>query len=269
MLLRVARIVAAVFVGYLLLVFVLQRSVIYPGRRQGAAPPAPTTPPGFERVWLDPGGMRVEALYLPPPAGSDRPTAALLFAHGNAEVIDDWPPMLRLASRLGVATMVVEYPGYGRSEGEPSEESIASAMASAFDWLAARPAVDAQHIVAYGRSLGGGAAATLVGRRPLAALVLQSTFTGVARMAAARLIPPFVVRDHFDNLGAVQRFDGPVLVMHGDHDGLIPPAHGQRLAGAARDGRVVRYDCGHNDCPPDAERWLEDLREFMRDRGVL
>jgi fermentation-respiration switch protein FrsA (DUF1100 family) len=80
-------------------------------------------------------------------------------------------------------------------------------------------------------------------------------------------MPGFLVRYPLDNLAAVRRFQGPVLVQHGTADGTVPYAHGRQLAEAAPDGELLTYDCGHNDCPWD--RQMGDLVRFLRERGIL
>ena len=110
----------------------------------------------------------------------------------------------------------------------------------------------------------GGRACALARQRPLAALVLSAGFTGVGAYARRYLLPSLLVRHSFDNEGAVRAFRGPVLVQHGTRDRTIPFAHGERLAA---DGRLIRYECGHNDYP-----WgpmLEDVIAFLRERGIL
>jgi len=268
-LLRYALLAAALYTVYAVAVFFLQRSMLFAGRRRGPKPAPGELASGIERVWLPIAEGRVEAYYLRPPEGSALPAPALLFAHGNAELIDDWPDLLEELRTLGLALLLVEYPGYGRSDGEPTERSVRETMEVAFDWLAARAEVDRQRIIGYGRSLGGGAICTLVGRRPLAALVLQSTFTGVRSFAAGMLLPGVLVRDPFDNLAAVARFQGPVLVVHGSRDEVIAYAHGQRLAAAVKRGRLRTYDSMHNDCPPDWDAFRDDLRSFLVEHRLL
>jgi uncharacterized protein len=142
-------------------------------------------------------------------------------------------------------------------------------MLAGYDHLAARPEIDRARIIGFGRSLGGGAVCTLVGRRPLAALVLTSTFTSARPFAAGMLVPGFLARDPFDNLAAVQRFDGPILIAHGRRDSVIPYAHGEQLARAARHVRFVSYDADHNDCPPEWSVFALELRAFLEQHGLL
>jgi hypothetical protein len=250
--------------GYLGLAYAFQRSVLFP------RPPRPQVSPAEGRPDVDVAWLgtdrAVEAWYLAPTgAGNDRPAPVLVFAHGNGELIDYWLGEFEVVRGWGLGVLLVEYPGYGRSGGDPSEASIARTMAAAYDYVAARPDVDPERIVAYGRSVGGGAAGALVRQRSVAALVLESSFTSVRRMARRHLLFGPFVRDPFDTLGAVGEFEGPVLVIHGREDRLIPPAHGSTLAEGAPNGELVWLDCGHNDCP----RPWKELRGFLERQGIL
>lgn len=259
MLLAVLLLVAAVVAGVVMLAFALQRSALFPARAAGPMSPGDRVP-GAEVVDLD----GVETWYLPPPRGH-RPAAALVFTHGNGELVDDWLLDMTVPRSWGLGVLLVEYPGYGRSTGRPSEASITRTMLAAWDHLAARPEVDPDRIVAYGRSLGGGAACALAARRPVAAIVLESSFTGVRPMARAFGLPGPLVRDPFDNLSVVRGFDRPVLILHGVRDGVIPVRHARRLHAAAPHSEMELLDCGHNDCPRPWPR----IRRFLAENGFL
>ena len=95
-------------------------------------------------------------------------------------------------------------------------------------------------IIGYGRSLGGGAIAQLAARRPLAALVLESTFTSLDDMVRAYGVPRWLVVNHFDTRAVLAKYPGPVLILHGTHDGVIPGRACPRAAQAvAAIGRCI------------------------------
>jgi fermentation-respiration switch protein FrsA (DUF1100 family) len=224
-----------------------QRRLLFPLRRAGDAS-ARLAAVGGEPVWLEAGGVRSEAWFLP---ARDRtsPGPLLIYTHGNGELIDDWVDGFETPRGWGMNVLLVEYPGYGRSGGAPSERSIRAAMLAAYDWASARPEVDPKRIVGYGRSLGGGAICALAGQRPLEALVLESTFTSVRALAKRLGVPGFLVLDPFDNLALVRGFDGPILVLHGTRDEVIPVEQGKALHAAAARSELELLGCGHNDCP--------------------
>ena len=213
-------------------------------------------------------GGRVEAWYLSP-AGNVKPEPAIIFAHGNAEHIDDLPLEFYPIAALGIGVLLVEYPGYGRSPGAPSEASITAAMIAAYDDLVSRPEVDPSRVVLYGRSLGGGAVCALAARRPVAAMILVSTFTSVRSFARRYGVPGFLVRDPFDNLSVVKTYSQPLLVVHGRHDDVISYSHGETIFNAAPLGELLSYECAHNDCPPNPDRFVRDLADFLERSGII
>jgi hypothetical protein len=256
-----------IYAAYCVLLFFVQRQVIFPRYMIPTPPPPDFKTLRIEPWWLETSFGKVEAWYLPP-AAAEKPAPAVIFAHGNGELIDYWPNELGRFSEMGIGLLLVEYPGYGRSDGSPSQESIAETFTLAYDRLAVRTDVDPARIVLFGRSLGGGAVCDLALKRPSAALILMSCFESVSAFAVRYLAPAFLIRDPFDNLSAVRRYHGPVLVLHGQFDEVIPFGHGQALHAAAQDGKMIVYEAGHNDCPPDWAVFWRDVEEFLRANGI-
>ena len=255
------------YAGYCGLLFALQRSLVFPGAGRRSPSSLEQQLPNRQVIWIETSFGRVESWYFPL---RDRrtPAPAVIIAHGNAETVPDLAPFFLPFNDLGLAILLVEYPGYGRSGGSPSQETVTETFVAAHDSLATRPEIDAARISACGRSLGGGAVCALAEKRPLTSLILLSTFTSLRTMSRRFLAPGFLVRDPFDNLSVVRSFTGPVLVVHGSEDGLIPHDHGERLAAAAPRGRLVTYLCGHNDCPPDWGVFWREVAGFLGRGGA-
>ncbi len=241
--------------GYWLFLFLSQRRIMFPLPSTAGAPPRPSD---AHQVWLPLESGRTEAWYFAPLVPTVKPAPLLLFAHGNAELMDYWPDLFHDPRRWGMAVLLVEYPGYGRSEGHPAESTIRSAFLAAYDWATAHDEVDPERIVGYGRSLGGGAIGLLTRERPLAAIILESAFASTRPFAARFGAPGFLVRDPFDTAEAVKAFDGPLLVLHGEFDDIIPTKHGRELA-AVGNGELHLLPCGHNDCPRSWDLVLDFL----------
>lgn len=259
-----------IYAAYCSLLFLMQRRIMYPHSMIPLPAESAPTIPGIETIWLNTGFGKVEAWFLPPAVdGSLSPAPAVIFGHGNGEIIDYWPIELQRFTRLGIGLLLVEYPGYGRSEGSPSQDSITATFVEAFDTLAARKDIDASRIIFLGRSLGGGAVCALAQKRPSAALILMSTFTGVRPMAIRYLAPPFLVRDTFDNLSVVRDYPNPVLIIHGRRDTIIPFTHGQKLHEASQHSEMIVYNAGHNDCPPDWNVFWKDVEGFLKKNGLI
>ena len=263
---------AALYSAYVGVLYFAQRSMLFPGP---LSEPGETPEDGHEVIWLSTSSGKVECWYYPPAtpgpqaATSDAGSPAVILAHGNAEIIDTFSREFDGFRELGMAVLLVEYPGYGRSEGSPSQHSITEALTIAYDALVAREEVDEDRVVLFGRSLGGGAVCALAAQRPAAALVLLSTFTSIREMAYRYLVPKFLVRDPFDNLAVVEHFAGPVLVVHGTDDTLIPIEQAETLLEAAQRGQMLRYPCGHGDCPADWDRFWRDMAHFLRTNDLV
>jgi pimeloyl-ACP methyl ester carboxylesterase len=172
----------------------------------------------------------------------------------------------QLAPGLGWS---LKYPGYGRSQGSPTQASITEAFVAAYDALLDHPQVDPTAIVLFGRSVGGGAVAALAAQRPSAALILFSTFTNVRSFATRYGLPGWAVRDPFDTLAVVQAYRQPVLIFHGRRDRTIPYVHAVTLHQAASQGELISLACDHNDCVTDWERFWQEVQPFLREAGVL
>lgn len=258
-------------VAIVALLFRLQRSVLFPA--PGARGPEPDLAAyGAEGTWLEHGFGRSEAWLLPGHGGRaasgvrEARGPLLVFAHGNGERIDDWLDAFETPRAWGASVLLVEYPGYGRSSGVPSQASVRAATIAAYDWALTRPGVDPARVVGWGRSLGGGAVCELSRERALAALVLESSFTSVRSMAQRLGLPAFLVRDPFDNLAALESYRRPVLIVHGEHDEMIPVEHARQLHAALPGSRLrLEPGCGHNDCP----RPWDAVREFLVEQRLL
>jgi pimeloyl-ACP methyl ester carboxylesterase len=267
-LISLLRVLLFLVVAYTALLFFLQRSLVFPGAGREVPPPDRSPPESGKQVWLTTSFGEVEAWLFT--ANTAEPAPALIFAHGNAEYIDDWGHEMEEVPDMGSSVLLVEFPGYGLSQGKPSRKSIRETFQAAFDRLAKEPGVDGSRIVAWGRSLGGGAAGDLATDRPLAALILQSTFVSTSRMAwEAFRAPGFLARDQWDTRKAVEGFRGPILLMHGRTDEVIPFAHAETLAGLVEGLEVTELPCGHNDCLPVWPRILGIVEGFLRENGIL
>jgi len=247
--------------AYLTVLYLAQRSLLFPV-------PAYSPNPNLglaEIVRLPVSGGEAQAFFVAPSASFEGPAPLLIFMHGNAELADGWVPIFEEVATWGVGALLLEYPGYGGSAGSPSERSINEAALAAYDWAQSDPRIDGKRIVPYGRSLGGGPAVRLAVDRKAPALILESSFTSVADFAAQFLAPECLVRDRFDSLKTLSSYRGPLLVMHGSRDEVVPIAHGRALAAAVSGARFFELPCAHNDCP----RPWNLIKSFLEENNLL
>ncbi|NLZ02694.1 MAG: alpha/beta hydrolase [Pirellulaceae bacterium] len=211
-------------------------------------------------------GTPLHGWYVP----HENPRAVVLFSHGNAGNLSDRAEMLRaLNGRAGVSVMIYDYRGYGKSGGRPAEKGLLLDARAARAWLARRAGVAETRIVLMGRSLGGAVAVDLAATDGARGLVLESTFTSIAEMAAVHypwLPMRSLIRNRFDSLAKIGRYRGPLLVSHGDSDRVVPYEMGRRLLAAANEPKTFLTIEGgdHNDPqPPDYDRQLVEFLDGL------
>jgi pimeloyl-ACP methyl ester carboxylesterase len=253
------------YAGLLVVLMALEDRLLYhPNRHKGMdwRPPPADLP--VRDVWLSTkAGRRIHAWWHARP-GARR---AVLYCHGNAGNLSHHAqPIAALARILDAAVLTFDYPGYGQSEGAPSEEGCYAAADAAYDWLVGQ--VPAERIVLLGQSLGGGVATDLASRRPHQVLALFKTFTSIPDVAQRQL--PFVparwlVHNRFDNGTKIDRC-GAAFIGHGACDHLIPLAQAQRLFDAAQEPKrfFLMKGCGHHGTlAPDFLAGLADFLETL------
>lgn len=204
------------------------------------------------------------------PVATEREKRGLvLFFHGNAGNIGHRLDYLHMFHGLGLATLIIDYRGYGRSSGTPSEEGSYLDAEAAWQHATKVLGFTPGRIVIFGESLGGAVAAQLAeGHRP-GALILTSTFTSVPNLGA-ELYPwlpvRLLARIRYDTLARLPRIDCPLLVVHSRDDDVIPFAHGRRLfeaAGATR--QFLEIEGGHNEGFVFARKeWIRQMDGFLR-----
>ena len=167
-------------------------------------------------------GQTISALYLPNPLAH----FTILLSHGNTADIGLCLPLVEQIYGEGFSVMVYDYPGYGTSDGKPSEKGIYAAIDAAYDFLTQERHITPERIIAYGRSLGGGPTVDLAIRKPLAGIILEATFTSVYRIKMYYSLLPF---DLFKNIDKCKKLKVPTLIVHGELDDIVPFWHAKAL----------------------------------------
>jgi len=208
-----------------------QRQFIFPGAF-ATAPARFDPPPGFVLVIVStPDGERLRALWKPPRPGC----GMVLSFHGNGDRPE--VPAARFGAGRwaadGWGVMVIAYRGYAGSTGITTGEGLALDAVAAYD-EARRRAPDAPVLV-HGHSLGTWAAVSAASHRPVLGLYLEAPFRSMASLVSHmfRWLPTaLLLRDPMRSDLLLPKVQGPVVIVHGDRDGLIPAASGRALAGS-------------------------------------
>jgi fermentation-respiration switch protein FrsA (DUF1100 family) len=237
--------------GYALLVggmTLFQRDMIY---HPDTSLPAPETVGVAEMVPVPirtGDGIVVSGWYAPPA----RPGAdTVVFCHGNARTLAHRAHKARRLLDAGYGVFLVGYRGYGGNPGRPTEAGLYADARAVAGWLMAR-GLAATQLVLYGESLGTGVVTQLATEiEDLRAVVLEAPFTRLPDLAPAYLPPGLaqaVMMDRYDSLSKIAAVSAPLLIVHGEHDGLVPVAMGRQLLAAApgRKQGVFLREAGHN-----------------------
>ncbi len=193
-------------------------------------------------------GIRLDGWFVP---ATTEPRGALLFFHGNAGNISHRLDSLRIFHDLGLAVLIFDYRGYGRSDGWVSERGTYLDAAAAWRYLTEQRRIPEDEIVFFGRSLGAAIAAHLATEHEPKALILESSFTSVADFAASQywMYPVrWLVRFHYDAREYLGSVACPVLIVHSRDDEIIPFRHGRDLFADANEPKeFLELRGGHND----------------------
>ncbi|KAH9512651.1 Alpha/beta hydrolase domain-containing protein 13 [Bulinus truncatus] len=211
-----------------------------------------------------------------------RTTPTVVFFHGNAgNVGHRLQNALGLYSVLNANILMVEYRGYGKSDGSPSESGLYQDAEAAMDFLFKRSDIDQSQIVLFGRSLGGAVAIYLASSPvygpKIAAVVLENTFTSlyemshkILRLSCIKYIPRLCYKNKFPSLHRIESVTSPTLFLSGNMDELVPPKMMKELYNRSKSNlkRLELFANGtHNDtwmCPGYYEAWMRFIPEALR-----
>jgi len=209
----------------------------YPGRLSGDWHPQGLP---LEDVWLEAAdGVKLHAWWLP---GENAEFTFLAF-HGNASNVAARAEVYRFLQRLPANVLALEYRGYGRSEGWPSEAGLYLDAQAAYDHLIQQRGIAPRRIISYGQSLGTAVAVDLASKREVGGVVLEAPFPS-ARAVARRVywfVPgvQYVVRSKFDTAGKLASIHAATLVVHCAHDPVLPYSFGEDVYARAREPKSI------------------------------
>ena len=260
--LRIGRNLAIAITALLLISFaarymlILDRMMIYfPQRGLEATPDSVGL--DYEDVYLTASdGTRIHGWHIP-----GRSDVTLLWFHGNAGNISHrLDNILILNQRLGVSVLILDYRGYGLSEGKPSEKGLYMDAEAAFGYLIDELGLEAERdVVLFGRSLGVGVAVEMGTRHRVRGVILESGFTSIREMAESSDSPlpiPMPIslvltlfEARYDSISKIGWVESPVMILHGDRDDTVPYWMAEKLFGAASEPKTLYRIRGarHND----------------------
>ena len=260
-------VLAGIYIVLIGVFYLLQNRMVFladmPGRELVATP----GDVGFtyQDVWLNTSdNVRLHGWFVTVPDAR----GTLLFLHGNAGNISHRLDSIAIFRELGLNSLIIDYRGYGQSEGKPSEQGTYIDARAAWDYLVGQQNIEAAEVIVFGRSLGAAVASSLAAATGPAAVILESCFTSAQDMAS-RLYPflpvRFILNLDYPVIKNVTRFSSPLLVVHSTEDEIIPYDMGQSVFEAAPDPKqMLTISGGHNGgFLLDRDTYVAALNQFL------
>lgn len=196
-----------------------------------------------EDVWIDSSDdVRLHGWFLKA-RGTAR--ATVVYLHGNAQNLTAHAAYVDWLPAAGYNVLIPDYRGYGMSTGQPSREGLLADALSSWRYARSRPDVDPEKLILFGQSLGGANALALAGREKLPglrAVIADSAFSSYSRIGREKILQipvlgyllwpfsPLIVSGGLSPEPVVKRISPvPLLLIHGDHDSVVPASHSERL----------------------------------------
>jgi fermentation-respiration switch protein FrsA (DUF1100 family) len=217
---------AAIYLGFVALLYVLQRGLMYFPERVRTPPAAAGLPQATEEMLTTRDGETLVAWHVPAKEGAH----VVLYFHGNGGSLRLRAVRFRELVADGTGVLALSYRGYGGSTGSPSEAGLIEDAHTLYEFAVAR--YPHERLVLWGESLGAAVAIALAAKRPVGKIVLEAPFTSAVDLAAS--IYPFVpvrylMKDQFRSDERIRAVKAPVLVIHGELDRVVPIRFGRRL----------------------------------------
>jgi hypothetical protein len=228
--------------GLLALMYVFQRALMYFPDATRVAPAQAGLPQAEEVTFTSADGEKLVAWYVVP--RGNKPL--VIYFQGNAEGLPARVGRFTWLTSDGTGLLALNYRGYGGSTGRPTEDGLIADAVAAYEF--ARERIPTGRIVLFGESLGTAVAVALASEHEIAALILDAPFTSAAAVGASAY--PFApvrwfMKDKFRSDERIGRVSAPLLVLHGEQDGIVTLRFGEQLFALAREPkRMVRFPQG-------------------------
>lgn len=235
------------YLGWAVILYSMQSKFLYRPVREVLYSPEELGLHYEDIIFKSEDGLSLNGWWVP--AGDSRFT--VLFCHGNGGNIMHRLDSINILNKLGLSCFIFDYRGYGNSEGAPSEEGTYLDALAAYNWLRNTKRTREERIIVFGRSLGGSIAAQLATKVRVGGVVIESSFTSYADIAA-RFCPYMPARRFarfsYRTLDYIKEIHCPVLIVHSRNDEIVPFEFGVALYEAANEPKeFVEILGGHND----------------------
>jgi uncharacterized protein len=240
-------IILSVFVLLCFLLYFFQPGFIYFPYKELTATPKDAGLKYEEIILTTEDNVEINGWFVP----HHNPRATLLFLHGNGGNISHRLEKLSMYNYLGLAVFIIDYRGYGNSNGKPTERGTYLDAEAAWIYLIQQKNLPENSIIIYGESLGGAVAVWLANKYKPGALVLESAFTSIVDMARhyyPYLPVKLLARIKYSTIEQISNINCPVLIIHSPADDIVPFEQGLKLYDTASEPKYfLEIQGNHND----------------------
>jgi len=236
----------------------------YPGRLEGDWKPASL--PVQDVALLASDGVRLHAWWIP----AENAKFTFLAFHGNASNIANRAEIFRFLHQTPANVLALEYRGYGRSEGSPSEAGIYRDADAAYQYVVQSKGVVPETIISFGQSLGTAVAAHLAAKSRVGGVILEAPFPSASSMSRRIFwfLPgvSFVVAGQLQAEKRVQEISAPILIVHCTDDPVVPPDLAEQVYAAANSPKFVlrvKCECHEESSLMAPEQYRAALQSFL------
>jgi fermentation-respiration switch protein FrsA (DUF1100 family) len=252
---------ALVYAALCAFIYFTQRGLMYFPDRMRTAPADAGLPEAKEEKLVTADGETIIVWHIPP-RGQIKPV--VVYFHGNGGALNLRAQRFARLAMEGIGVVGVSYRGYGGSTGSPSEDGLIADGIAAYEFAA--KLYSPARVALWGESLGTGVAVAVAAEAPVAKLVLETPFTSAADVGAAVyffLPVRILMKDQFRSDLRIKNVKAPVLILHGENDGVVPIVFGERLYEMiAGEKKFARFkDGAHYDL--DRHGGLKTAMEFL------
>jgi len=261
------KIIYLILIGVFLLVLYIKHiessAVFFPDKKIEFFPSQVNL--AFEDVFFQTAdGVKLNGWFIAKPNA----TYTILLFHGNAGNIGHRLDKLLALRQTGVNIFIIDYRGFGKSEGRISEKGLYLDARAAYDYLVEARQIPAAEIILYGESLGSAAAIDLAAKIKVKAIIVEGAFSKGRDMARRMypFIPDFLFSDSYNSLKKIERIDVPKLFIHGRDDEIVPFELARKLYSLSQEPKeFVEISGGHNSAFMDSqEKYISAIASFIK-----
>jgi uncharacterized protein len=200
---------------------------------------------------------------------ADAAEGLVFFLHGNAGAVNTWGELAGIYTRLHYDFFVMDYRGFGKSEGAlRGEEQFFADVQTAYNYI--KTPYAEQNIVVIGFSIGTASAAMLAATNQPGQLILQAPYYSLSDLmqnispVVYAMLPPFVFKYPFNTYKFIPQIKAPIAIFHGDKDYVIYYGSSGKLQQHLKptDRVIILPGQGHNGIHENQE-YLRVLRQLL------